>query len=69
LSKEDAMRAWDPSGWMLKTYKVRASLLDAANAFEMQPNDENSTVVPQPQIGTPIEVQTKTQLGRKLHST
>lgn len=54
---------------MLKTYKVRASLLDAANEFETQPNGEDSTVVPQPQIGTPIEVQTKTQLGRKLHFT
>jgi len=67
LSKEDAMMAWDPTGRMLKTYKVRATLHEAANAFELESNDQQATVTPQPQIRTPIEVQIKTQLGRKPH--
>ena len=63
LSKEDAMRAWDPSGWMLKTYKVRASLREAANAFELQ----SSVASPQPRIGAPIEVHIKVQIVRTRH--
>jgi DNA ligase-4 len=64
-SKEDAMRAWDLSGWMLKTFKVRASLLEVANAFELQPSNQQSNVTPQPQVGIPIEVQIKRQLACK----
>lgn len=52
LNKEAAMRAWDPSGQMLKMYKVRADLYTSANAFEMQTSDFIVT----PQIGIPIEV-------------
>jgi DNA ligase 4 len=67
LSKEDAMRAWDPSGWMLKTYKVRASLFEAANTFEMRSSDQHATATPQPQIGTLIEVRIKMQHASKRH--
>jgi DNA ligase 4 len=56
LSKEDVMRALDPSGRMLEMYKVRASLHEAANAFEMEPNGHHCPTTPQPQIGTPVEV-------------
>lgn len=57
LSKEDVMRAWDPSRWMLKMYRVRACLYEAANAFELLPSsDQDLTVMPQPRIRTPIEV-------------
>jgi hypothetical protein len=50
------MRAWDPSGWMLKMYKVRASLGEAANTFELQ---LGNPATPQPQIGIPVEVHIK----------
>ncbi|KIM90611.1 hypothetical protein PILCRDRAFT_1874 [Piloderma croceum F 1598] len=57
LSKEDAMRAWDPSGWMLKTYRVRACLYEAANAFQLSSSsDQDLTATPQPRIRTPIEI-------------
>jgi DNA ligase-4 len=67
LSKEDTMRAWDPSGWMLKTYKVRASLREAANAFELQSSDQDPVATPQPRIGAPIEVHIKVQIVRTRH--
>lgn len=58
LSKEDAMKIWDPTGLMLKIYKVRASLHEAANAFE---TSNNCTMLPypQPKLRTPVEVQLK----------
>ena len=57
LSKEDVMKAWDPSGWMLKTYRVRACLHEAANAFELPPSsDQDLAATPQPRIRIPIEV-------------
>jgi DNA ligase-4 len=62
LTIEDAMRAWDHSGRMLKIYKVRASLHEAANAFELESSHQHSPATPQPRIGIPIEVHIKTQL-------
>jgi DNA ligase 4 len=53
LSKEDAMTAWDPSGWMLEMYRVRASLDEASNEFENSPRD--SLIIPR--VGIPIEVE------------
>lgn len=50
LTKEDVMRAWDPSGRMLRMYRVRASLDDAAHAY-----DHSSEEI-HPQLGIPIEV-------------
>lgn len=49
LSLFDAMKAWDPSQIMIRTYRVRAVLEDVAEAFE-------HGVVPMPQIGSPVEV-------------
>ncbi|KAF7971295.1 hypothetical protein HWV62_21450 [Athelia sp. TMB] len=53
LTKEAAMMIWDPSGRMLRTYKVRANLYDAARTWELEP--ENA-YTPDPQLGSPIEV-------------
>jgi DNA ligase-4 len=51
LTKEDAMRAWDESGGMLKVYRVRSDLDEASRAFE---NGEACGGL-MPIIGTPIE--------------
>ncbi|KAF7977593.1 hypothetical protein HWV62_3192 [Athelia sp. TMB] len=53
LTKEAAMMIWDPSGRMLRTYKVRANLYDAARTWELEP--ENA-YTPDPQLGSPIEI-------------
>lgn len=50
LTKEDVMKAWDTSGRMLRMYRLRASLEEAASACE-QPD-----AVIQPQLGIPVEV-------------
>ncbi|KAJ7918946.1 DNA ligase N terminus-domain-containing protein [Mycena leptocephala] len=60
LSKEDAMKAWDPSRQMLNIYRVRSGLDDAAAAFDA---GINGAVMPQ--IGTPIEIPKSTK-GRGL---
>lgn len=57
FSKEDAMKVWDPSGLMLKIYKVRASLHEAVDMFETSSCCiTTSHLKPQPRLGTPIEV-------------
>ena len=53
FTKEDAMRAWDPSGYFLKTFKVRACLREAANMFESREIDQ---AIPSPRIGIPVQV-------------
>lgn len=53
LTKETAMMIWDPSGRMLRTYKVRANLYNAAQTYEL---DLEFACAPDPQIGSPIEV-------------
>ncbi|KAJ6581305.1 hypothetical protein B0H19DRAFT_1018028 [Mycena capillaripes] len=58
LSKEDAMEAWDPSRQMLKIYRVRSGLDDAAAAF-----DSGFTGTVLPRIGTPVEIP-KSEKGR-----
>ena len=50
LSKEDAMKVWDPSGRMLQAFRVRASLEEAANALESPDR------FVQPEVGVPIPV-------------
>ncbi|KAJ7634197.1 hypothetical protein DFH06DRAFT_1221373 [Mycena polygramma] len=50
LSKEDAMKAWDPSRQMLKTYRVRSGLDAAAAVFDAGITDVL------PRIGTPVEI-------------
>lgn len=54
LSKEDAMKAWDGSGRMLRMYRVRASLEDAASAFESESGSGSWDVTPQ--VGVPVQV-------------
>ncbi|KAJ3484873.1 hypothetical protein NLI96_g5327 [Meripilus lineatus] len=50
LTKEDVMMAWDPSGRMLKAYKVQGSLSSAAQLFE------NSQEIIAPRLGVPISI-------------
>lgn len=57
LSKFDAMRIWDTSGRMLSAYRVRASLDDAALAYEQGLSLHKPRECPlTPKIGTPIQV-------------
>lgn len=50
LTKEDVMKAWDLSGRMLRVYKLRACLEEAARVC-----DDPREVI-QPRLGAPIEV-------------
>ncbi|RPD64481.1 hypothetical protein L226DRAFT_545021 [Lentinus tigrinus ALCF2SS1-7] len=53
LSKESAMRAWDPSGRMSVIFRSRANIEDAAQTYErLKPGD----AMPDPVCGTPIQV-------------
>ncbi|KAF7370772.1 DNA ligase [Mycena sanguinolenta] len=58
LSKEDAMKAWDPTGQMLRNYRVRCGLDDAAAAF-----DTGIVGTIAPRIGIPIAIP-KSEKGR-----
>ena len=53
------MKAWDPTGQMLRNYRVRSGLDDAAAAF-----DAGIVGTIAPRIGTPITVPTFLSLGR-----
>ncbi|KAG6898310.1 hypothetical protein C0992_011901 [Termitomyces sp. T32_za158] len=55
LCKEDAMNIWDPSRWMLNSYRVKATFTETANEFE-RPSSERSPNVPK--IGVPVAVAT-----------
>jgi DNA ligase 4 len=50
LTMEDVMKAWDSSGRMLRIYRVRMSLEDAAAACD------NPCTEAEPLIGVPIQV-------------
>ncbi len=50
ITKECAMRAWDPSGRMFNAYSVRASLEEASRVYEDCDEDIK------PQVGIPINV-------------
>ncbi|EPQ56356.1 DNA ligase/mRNA capping enzyme, partial [Gloeophyllum trabeum ATCC 11539] len=52
LSKEDAMRIWDPTGAMLRAYRCTNSFEDASRAFHSCTPYTTGT----PQIGTPIQI-------------
>lgn len=52
LTKEQAMKIWDPAGSMLSAYRVRASLDEAADAYE------NPNRVLSPEVGHCIPVRT-----------
>ncbi|SJL03675.1 uncharacterized protein ARMOST_07032 [Armillaria ostoyae] len=50
LTKEDAMKIWDPTRSMLQSYSYAATLEDAAAAFE------NGVTISAPRLGVPIEI-------------
>ena len=52
LHIEDAMRAWDLSGWLLKTYRLKSIVDDATIFFEAASAQQEYT----PRVGTCIEV-------------
>ncbi|KAJ7623353.1 hypothetical protein FB45DRAFT_837508 [Roridomyces roridus] len=56
LTKEDAMRVWDPSRRMLDSYRIRSGLDDASFVFD-------SGIDATPQIGTPVDIP-KSQKGQ-----
>ena len=58
LSKEEAMKVWDSSGRMIQAYRVRASLEEAAAAFE------HPDAFVQPEVGVPIPVSPVASLER-----
>ena len=53
LTKEHAMKVWDPTGRMLKAYSVRSTLDEAAVAYESPAHQRELDV---PLIGIPVEV-------------
>ncbi|KAG6812390.1 hypothetical protein H0H92_003071 [Tricholoma furcatifolium] len=55
LCKEDAMNVWDPSKWMLKSYRVKSTLTEVTNGFELPPNERGPNL---PRIGIPVTVAT-----------
>jgi DNA ligase-4 len=52
LTKEQFMMTWDPSGSMLKMYRVRANMTEAALGFEAGGVISH----PKPCLGVPVEV-------------
>ncbi|KAG1746672.1 DNA ligase/mRNA capping enzyme [Suillus paluster] len=52
LTKEDFMRTWDPSGSMLKMYRARANMTEAALGFEAG----GAISHPRPRWGIPVEI-------------
>lgn len=52
LTKEQFMKTWDPSGSMLKMYRTRASITEAALCFEAG----GAIAHPRPRWGVPVEI-------------
>ncbi|KAG0709226.1 DNA ligase/mRNA capping enzyme [Suillus ampliporus] len=52
LTKEQFMKTWDPSGSMLKMYRVRANMTEAALGFEAGGTISH----PRPRWGVPVEI-------------
>ncbi|KIK91527.1 hypothetical protein PAXRUDRAFT_149334 [Paxillus rubicundulus Ve08.2h10] len=64
LTKEQFMKAWDPSGSMIKMYRMRASLDEAAMNFEA-----GGTLVPaRPRWGVSVEVPKSAKGRSPLHA-
>ena len=64
LTREQFMKEWDPSGSMIKMYKVRAKLDEAAMGFEA-----GGTLVPaHPCWGVPVEVPKSAKGRSPLHA-
>lgn len=64
LTREQFMKAWDPSGSMLKMYKVRAKLDEAAMGFEAG----GTLVAAHPRWGVPVEVPKSAKGRSPLHA-
>ncbi|KNZ77381.1 DNA ligase 4 [Termitomyces sp. J132] len=60
LSKEDAMNIWDPSKWMLNSYRVKATFTETAIEFEKPPSERSRNV---PKTGVPVAIP-KSEKGR-----
>ncbi|KAG6839641.1 hypothetical protein C0991_000589 [Blastosporella zonata] len=60
LSKEDAMNVWDPSKWMLSSYRVKSTFTETANGFEKPPGERDHNI---PKIGVPVAIP-KSEKGR-----
>ena len=64
LTREQFMKEWDPSGSMIKMYRVRAKLDEAAMGFEA-----GGTPVPaHPRWGVPVEVPKSAKGRSPLHA-
>lgn len=53
LTIDHAMNAWDPSGWLLKCYRVRSNIDESTSIYE-QPNHSRREVIPV--VGSQIQV-------------
>ncbi|KAF8845163.1 DNA ligase/mRNA capping enzyme [Paxillus ammoniavirescens] len=64
LTKEQFMKVWDPTGSMIKMYRMRASLDEAAMNFEAGGN----LVPARPRWGVPVEVPKSAKGRSPLHA-
>jgi DNA ligase-4 len=64
LTREQFMKLWDPSGSMVKMYRVRARLDEAAIGFEAG----GTLVPPRPCWGVPVEVPKSAKGRSPLHA-
>ncbi|KAF9245263.1 DNA ligase/mRNA capping enzyme [Melanogaster broomeanus] len=64
LTREQFMKAWDPSGSMIKMYRVRSRLDEAAMGFEAG----GTLVPPRPCWGVPVEVPKSAKGRSPLHA-
>ncbi|KAG9312953.1 DNA ligase/mRNA capping enzyme [Chiua virens] len=64
LTREQFMKEWDPSGSMIKMYKVRANLDEAAMGFEAG----GTLVAAHPRWGVPVEIPKSAKGRGSLHA-
>ncbi|KAF9457521.1 hypothetical protein BDZ94DRAFT_1272939 [Collybia nuda] len=60
LTKEHAMKVWDPSCWMLNAYRVKSTFGEAAASFELPPHQRSANIAC---VGTPVQIP-KSEKGR-----
>ncbi|KAG1831225.1 DNA ligase/mRNA capping enzyme [Suillus variegatus] len=64
LTKEQFMKTWDPSGSMLKMYKKRANITEAALCFEAG----GAISHPRPRWGIPVEIPKSAKGRSPMHA-
>ncbi|KAG2122138.1 DNA ligase/mRNA capping enzyme [Suillus clintonianus] len=64
LTKEQFMKIWDPSGSMLKMYRARANMTEAALCFEAG----GAILHPRPRWGVPVEIPKSAKGRSPLHA-